>query len=49
MTIDDRSLLDLVGLEQDSDELLRRKVDVQTDASIHSAIRQRVAAEARVL
>ena len=46
---DDRSLLDLVGLEQELEELLQRKVDVLTDASIHPAIRQRVTAEARVL
>ena len=46
---DDRSLLDLVGLEQELEELLRRKVDVLTDASIHPAIRQRIAAEARAL
>jgi hypothetical protein len=32
---DDRSLLDLVGLEQELEELLQRKVDVLTDASIH--------------
>lgn len=34
---DDRSLLDLVGLEQDLEELLQRKVGVLTDASIHPA------------
>ena len=46
---DDRSLLDLVGLEQELEELLQRKVDVLTDASIHSAMRQRITAEARAL
>ena len=46
---DDRSLLDLVGLEQELEELLHRKVDVLTDASIHPAIRQRITAEARAL
>ena len=46
---DDRSLLDLVGLEQELEELLQRKVDVLTDASIHPAIRQRITAEARAL
>ena len=46
---DDRSLLDLVGLEQELEELLQRKVDVLTDASIHSAMRQRITAETRAL
>ena len=46
---DDRSLLDLVGLEQELEELLQRKVDVLTDAGIHPAIRQRITAEARAL
>jgi predicted nucleotidyltransferase len=46
---DERSLLDLVGLEQDLEELLRRKVDVLTDKSIHPTIRQRISAEARAL
>jgi predicted nucleotidyltransferase len=32
-----------------AEELLQRKVDVLTDASIHPALRQRVTAEARVL
>jgi len=46
---DERSLLDLVGLEQDLEELLQRKVDVLTDQSIHPAIRPRITAEARAL
>ena len=46
---DDRSLLDLVALEQDLEELLQRKVDVLTDESIHPAIRQPITAEARAL
>lgn len=46
---DDRSLLDLVGLEQDLEELLRRHVDVLTDDSIHPALRPRISAEARAL
>jgi uncharacterized protein len=46
---DDRSLLDLVGLGQDLQELLQRKVDVLTDESIHPAFRTRIAAEAREL
>lgn len=46
---DDRSLLDLVGLEQDLEELLGRNVDVLTDAAIHPALRLRITAEARAL
>ena len=46
---DDRSLLDLVGLQQDLEELLARNVDVLTDASIHPALRARIAADARAL
>ena len=46
---DDRSLLDLVGLEQDLGELLERHVDVLTDDSIHPALRARITAEARTL
>jgi predicted nucleotidyltransferase len=46
---DDRSLLDLVGLEQDLEELLARHVDVLTDASIHPALRARIAADVRAL
>ena len=45
----DRSLLDLVGLEQDLEELLACNVDVSTEASIHPALRARIAAEARLL
>jgi predicted nucleotidyltransferase len=45
----DRSLLDLVGLEQDLEELLGRTVDVLTDAAIYPALRTRIAAEARAL
>ena len=44
-----RSLLDLVGLGQDLEELLARKVDVVTDASLHPALRGRIRAEARPL
>jgi predicted nucleotidyltransferase len=44
-----RSLLDLVGLEQDLEDLLRRDVDVVTDASIHPDLRPRITAEARAL
>ena len=46
---DERSLLDLVGLEQELEELLQRKVDVLTDESIHPALRQRITTEARAL
>ena len=46
---DDRSLLDLVGLEQDLEDLLSRNVDVLTDPSIHPDLRPRIAAEARAL
>ena len=46
---DDRSLLDLVGLSQELEDLLCRKVDVLTDASIHPALRRRIAAEVRAL
>lgn len=46
---DERSLLDLVGLEQDLEELLQRKVDVLTDASIHPTLRTRITADARAL
>jgi len=45
----DRSLLDLVGLGQDLEEFLARKVDVLTDASLHPALRERILAEARAL
>ena len=44
-----RSLLDLVGLGQDLEELLDRKVDLVTDASLHPALRDRIRAEARLL
>jgi len=45
----DRSLLDLVGLGQDLEELLHRRVDVLTDESLHPALRQRIVSEARAL
>lgn len=46
---DNRSLLDLVGLEQDLEDLLRRDLDVLTYASIHPDLRLRISAEARAL
>jgi predicted nucleotidyltransferase len=45
----DRSLLDVVGLGQDLEELLDRRVDVLTAASLHPRIRARVIAESRPL
>jgi hypothetical protein len=45
----ERSLLDLVGLGQDLEELLDRRVDVITENSVHPAHRQRILAEARPL
>ena len=44
-----RSILDLVGLGQDLEDLLHRKVDVLTDASVHPALREQVLADARPL
>ena len=44
-----RSLLDLIGLGQDLEELLHRKIDVLTDASVHPALRDRILADARPL
>jgi predicted nucleotidyltransferase len=45
----DRSLLDLVGLGQDLEELLDRRVDVLTGVSLHPALRDRILAESRPL
>lgn len=45
----DRSLLDIVGLGQDLQELLDRRVDVLTGASLHPALRERILAESRPL
>jgi predicted nucleotidyltransferase len=45
----DRSLLDVVGLGQDLEELLDRRVDVLTGASLHPALRDRILAESREL
>ncbi len=44
-----RSLLDLVGLGQDLEDLLHRSVDVLTEASLHPSLRERILAEARPL
>lgn len=45
----DRSLLDLMGLEQELEELLERRVDVVTHGSLHPQVRQRILADARPL
>jgi predicted nucleotidyltransferase len=45
----DCSLLDIVGLSQDLEELLDRKVDVLTGASLHPALRDRILGESRPL
>jgi uncharacterized protein len=45
----DRSLLDLIGLWQDLEDLLGRKVDVVTDGGLNERIRERVLGEAVVL
>ena len=44
-----RSLLDLVVLGQELEDLLERKVDVLTDTSVHPAIRPHILADARPL
>ena len=44
-----RSLLDLVALGQDLEDLLQRRVDVLTDVSVHPALRDRILSEARPL
>jgi predicted nucleotidyltransferase len=46
---DDRSLLDLVALAQELEELLERRVDILTEQSLAPAIRDRVTADARAL
>jgi hypothetical protein len=44
-----RSLLDLVGLEQDLAELLDRKVDVVVDGGLSPYMEEQILAEARAL
>ena len=46
---DDRSLLDLVGLWQDLQELLGRKVDVISEGGLSPHLRDRILAEAILL
>jgi predicted nucleotidyltransferase len=41
-----RSLLDLVGLKQDLEDLLRRPVDVVTEKALSPHLRERVLSEA---
>ena len=45
----DCSLLDVVGLGQDLEDLLDRRVDVLTGASLHPALRDRILSESRPL
>ena len=45
----DRSLLDVVALGQDLEDLLKRRVDVLTGAGLHPALRDRILAESRPL
>lgn len=45
----ERSFLDIIGLGQALEELLERRVDVLTDASLHPALRARILAESRSL
>jgi len=44
-----RSLLDLIGLKQDIEELLHRSVDVVTEPALSPYIRDRILAEATPL
>ena len=44
-----RSLLDLIGLSQDLEDLLHRKIDVLTDTSLHPILRDRILTDARPL
>jgi predicted nucleotidyltransferase len=44
-----RSLIDLVALGQDLEDVLHRKVDVLTESGVHPAIRPHVLADARPL
>jgi len=46
---DDRSLLDHVGLKQDLEDLLGRKVDVVTEGALHRLLRQSILEEAVAL
>jgi predicted nucleotidyltransferase len=46
---DGRTLLDLIGLSQDLEELLHCKVDVVTDRGISPYLKERITAEAAPL
>lgn len=46
---DGRSLLDLIGLEQDVEDLTQRSVDALTPAGLSPYIRDQILAEARPL
>lgn len=46
---ENRSLLDLIGLSQELQELLRCKVDVLTEAGLSPYLRPRILREARAL
>lgn len=43
---EDRSLLDLVGLKQDVEDLIHRPVDVVTEQALSPYLRERVLSEA---
>ena len=43
------SLFDLVGMQQDFEDVLGMKVDLLTEPELHPELRQRVLAEARTL
>jgi hypothetical protein len=45
----DASLLDLVGLQQDAESLLGRRVDIVTPGGVSPFLRQRILDEARPL
>ncbi len=44
-----RSLLDLAGLKLELQELLKRKVDVLTYASLHPLLKERILSEQEVI
>lgn len=46
---EDRSLLDLVGLKQDLEDLVHRPVDVVTERSLSPYLREQVLSEAVLL
>jgi len=44
---DDCSLLDLISLKYDLEEILGRKIDVVTSDSVHWTLKDKIAQEAR--